>query len=55
MLDSMKVSVIGTGYVGLSLSVLISRKHDVVAIDIDQAKVDLINSSRSPIVDREIS
>ncbi len=55
MLDSMKVSVIGTGYVGLSLSVLISRMHDVVAIDIDQAKVDLINSSRSPIVDREIS
>ncbi|MBR6911085.1 MAG: nucleotide sugar dehydrogenase, partial [Candidatus Methanomethylophilaceae archaeon] len=51
----MKVSVIGTGYVGLSLSVLISRMHDVVAIDIDQAKVDLINSSRSPIVDREIS
>ncbi len=51
----MKVSVIGVGYVGLSLSVLISRFHEVVAIDVDKEKVELINSSKSPIVDKEIS
>ena len=51
----MKFCVIGTGYVGLSLSTLLARKHSVVAVDIVQSKVDTINSGRSPIVDREIS
>ena len=51
----MKVSVIGTGYVGLSLSVLISRYHNVVAVDVVKEKVDLINSKVSPIIDHEIS
>ena len=50
----MKVSVVGTGYVGLSLAVLISRKYDVSAIDIVPEKVDMINSGVSPIADREI-
>ena len=50
----MKISVIGCGYVGLSLSVLLSRKHEVVAVDVIQEKVDLINSGKSPIADKEI-
>ena len=45
----------GTGYVGLSLAVLISRKYPVVAIDIVAEKVDMINSKKSPIMDKEIS
>ena len=50
----MKISVIGCGYVGLSLSVLLSMKHEVVAIDIVQKKVDMINLGKSPIMDRDI-
>ena len=50
----MKVTVVGTGYVGLSLAVLISRKHDVSAIDVIPEKVELINNGKSPIADREI-
>ena len=46
--------MIGTGYVGLSLAVLISKRYPVVAIDVDKKKVELINSKKSPIVDKEI-
>ena len=51
----MKIAVAGTGYVGLSLSVLLSQHNEVWAVDIVQEKVDLINSKKSPIVDNEIS
>lgn len=51
----MKIAVAGTGYVGLSLAVLLSRHNEVWAVDIVQEKVDLINSKKSPIVDKEIS
>ena len=44
----MKISIIGMGYVGLSLSILLSRKHKVVAFDTDKAKIDLINLRKSP-------
>lgn len=50
----MKISVIGTGYVGLSLSVLLARNNDIVAVDIVSEKVDLINSGISPIADKLI-
>lgn len=50
----MKITVAGTGYVGLSLAVLLSQKHSVTAVDVVPAKVDLINSRRSPIDDKEI-
>lgn len=51
----MKIVVVGTGYVGLSISVLLSQQNKVVAVDIDKRKVDLINSRRSPIIDKELS
>ena len=50
----MKVTVAGTGYVGLSLSVLLAQYQEVTALDIIQEKVDLINNNQSPINDPEI-
>ena len=49
-----KIAVAGTGYVGLSLATLLSQHNEVVAVDVIQQKVDLINSRKSPIQDKEI-
>lgn len=54
MYKNMKITVAGTGYVGLSLSVLLSKKYQVIAYDIDQKKINLINSRKSPFIDKEI-
>lgn len=50
----MKIAVAGTGYVGLSLAVLLSQHNEVVAVDIIQSKVDMLNSWKSPIADEYI-
>ena len=47
----MQIAIAGTGYVGLSLAVLLAQHHDVKAVDIIQEKVDLINNCKSPIQD----
>lgn len=50
----MRIAVAGTGYVGLSMAILLSQHNEVKAVDIIQDKVDLINNKKSPIVDKEI-
>mgnify|MGYP001282702474 CR=1 FL=1 len=50
----MKITIVGIGYVGLSLSLILSRKHKVIAFDIDKKKIELINKKLSPIDDSEI-
>lgn len=47
----MKIAVAGTGYVGLSIAVLLAQHHEVTAVDIIQEKVELINNRKSPIQD----
>lgn len=50
----MKIAVAGTGYVGLSMAVLLSQNNPVVALDVIPEKIDLINARKSPIHDAEI-
>lgn len=50
----MKIAVAGCGYVGLSLSTLLSQNHEVIAFDIDEKRVDKINKRNCPIKDKMI-
>ncbi|MDB2477094.1 nucleotide sugar dehydrogenase [Alphaproteobacteria bacterium] len=54
MSDVHKITVVGTGYVGMSMAVLLAQHNDVTALDIDEARVDLINQGKSTVVDAEI-
>lgn len=53
-IEMKKIVIFGSGYVGLSNAVLLSQHNQVVTVDIDEEKVKLINSGKSPIVDKEI-
>ena len=55
MKEKFNITVAGTGYVGLSISVLLAQNNNVTALDLIQEKVDLINQKKSPIQDKEIS
>ena len=50
----MKIAVAGTGYVGLSIAVLLAQHHKVTAVDIIPEKVEMINNRKSPIQDEYI-
>ena len=51
---NLKIAVAGTGYVGLSLAVLLAQHHRVTAVDIVPEKVELINNKKSPIQDGKV-
>ena len=53
-MSNMKIAVAGTGYVGLSIATLLAQHHEVMAVDIVEEKVNMINNKKSPIQDNEI-
>ena len=54
-MSSYKIAVVGTGYVRLAIAMLLAQHNEIVALDIDQKKVDLLNQKISPIEDADIS
>lgn len=54
MVAAVKIAVVGLGYVGLSNAVILAQHNEVVALDLDAVRVDLVNAGRSPIIDEEL-
>ena len=54
MTENTKITVVGSGYVGMSLAVLFAQHNDVILLDIDSERVDKINNKQSPIEDADI-
>jgi UDPglucose 6-dehydrogenase len=54
MSEKIKITVVGTGYVGMSMAVLLAQHNEVTALDIDAGRVELINQGKSTVVDAEI-
>jgi UDPglucose 6-dehydrogenase len=48
----LKITIAGTGYVGLSNAILLVQHNEVIALDIIQEKIDMINNRRSPIIEK---
>ena len=54
MTNKTKITVVGSGYVGMSLSVLLAQHNDVVVLDVDPSRVDMVNNNQSTVADAEI-
>ena len=54
MTDKTKITIVGSGYVGMSLAVLLAQHNDVVVLDVDPARVEKVNNKQSTVVDAEI-
>ena len=54
MTNKAKITVVGSGYVGMSLAVLLAQHNDVIILDVDRARIDKINSSQSTVSDAQI-
>ena len=53
-MDKTKITVVGSGYVGMSLAVLLGQHNDVIILDVDSARVDEVNNKKSTVADPEI-
>jgi UDPglucose 6-dehydrogenase len=54
LMNKIKITIVGSGYVGMSLAVLLAQKNDVVILDVDPARVDKVNNKKSTVADPEI-
>ena len=54
MTNKTKITVVGSGYVGMSLAILLAQHNDVVVLDVDALRVDKVNNKQSTVADAEI-